>query len=187
MDTTESVATELAWHTRERHITHEQMNAWLPNYQKRFDRARMIVSPDIDQPDNPVDRLYNIEVSDKRLDARAAKHAALATEGWQFAGTQSEAQYEQNRRIIQEKYGDHLAIPAHNGISGEPRPGHVEIFAQQQVLDRALSDAVSELDMRRLAKRYSQILEDMEESRDEDEDPPTPDPSPTNSPLRLVE
>ncbi len=187
MNTTESVATELVWHTREWHITHAQMNQWLPSYQKRFDRARMIVAPDILQPNNPVDRLYNIEVSDKRLDARAARHAALATEGWQFAGTQSEALYEQRRSIIQQKYGDHLVIPADNGISGRPWPGHVEVFAQKHVLDRALRDAVSELDMHRVAKRSAEIIEAMDGSRDEDEDPPTPDPSQTNSPLRLVE
>lgn len=176
---------ELVWRTRERHISYENMRNWLPSYQKSFEHARMRLSANIIQPKNPEECFYDIEVSDKRLDDRQAQHKALALQGWQYVGTQKEELYEQRKPRIQEKYGDHLTIPAVCERSGRPRDGYAEVFAQKDVLEQSLGDIVNDLNFRRVTMRAIEAFEMMEKA-DEDNSLPPPETPPPKPLLRLV-
>lgn len=173
------------WRMREHRISYDDMRKWLPNYRKVFDRARMKLSSDIAQPRNPKDRFYDIEVSDKRLDDRAAKRNALTLEGWQFAGTQQDEFYQRSKSLIQEKFGEHMTIPAVCAILGEPREGYVEVFARKEALEKVLGDIVDDLNIRRIGRRAAKMIETVQRT-DEDMAPPPPEIPPSGPHLRLV-
>lgn len=140
------------WRIREYRISYQRMLDVLPGYQRHFDRARMKLSDDLRQPANPVDRLYDIEICDTRIDDREARHRALAEQGWQYAGTQKKSAYARRRHRIQEKFGEHLIFDAVSGVTGEALADHVEVFARKSALDLALAETVSEHQLRQVQR-----------------------------------